>query len=182
MVTTISYQRLYCNIDAKGVGENFWKEFRKLFPNDYNHYCHDTSFLTMGYGFMIFGIWILLFLILIAYSIIFCLKMRRNKFILDNCVLSIFIICFILLLPTIIFYIYLTPIKTSFDNPEIIFIFDKELNNEIKEKIKTVVERKIYGIIGIFLILMKIVTTLIKIRILYKAKKQNEIDENLLMS
>jgi hypothetical protein len=47
--------------DAKGVGENFWKEFRKLFPNDYNHYCHDTSFLTMGYGFMIFGIWILFF-------------------------------------------------------------------------------------------------------------------------
>ena len=55
MVTTISYQRLYCNIDAKGVGENFWKEFRKLFPNDYNHYCHDTSFLTMGYGIMVFG-------------------------------------------------------------------------------------------------------------------------------
>ena len=108
--------------------------------------------------------------------------MRRNKFILDNCVLSIFIICFIFLLPTIIFYIYLTPVKTSFDNPEIIFIFDKELNNEIKEKMKTVVERKIYGIIGIFLILIKIVGTLIKINILYKAKKQNEIDENLLMS
>ena len=47
---------------------------------------------------------------------------------------------------------------------------------------KTVVERKIYGIIGIFLILIKIVGTLIKINILYKAKKQNEIDENLLMS
>ena len=182
MVTTISYQRLYCNIDAKGVGENFWKEFRKLFPNDYNHYCHDTSFYGMGIGLAIFGIWILLFLILIAYSIIFCLKMRRNKFILDNCVLSIFIICFILLLPTIIFYIYLTPVKTSFDNPDIIFIFDKELNNEIKEKMKTVVERKIYGIIGIFLILIKIVGTLIKINILYKAKKENEIDENLLMS
>ena len=131
---------------------------------------------------IIFGIWISLFLILIAYSIIFCLKMGRNKFILDNCVLSKFIICFILLLPTIIFYIYLTPVKTSFDNPDIIFIFDKELNNEIKEKMKTVVERKILGIIGIFLILIKIVGTLIKINILYKAKKENEIDENLLMS
>ena len=182
MVSTTSYQSFYCKIDAKGVDENFWKEFRKLFPTDYNHYCHDTSFYGLGMAIIIFGIWILLFLILIAYSIIFCLKMRRNKFILDYCVLSVFIICFILLLPTIIFYIYLTPIKTSFDNPEIIFIFDKELNNEIKEKMKTVVERKIYGIIGIFLILIKIVGTLIKINILYKAKKENEIDENLLMS
>ena len=180
MVNSLSFQHFYCEIDAKGVGENFWKEFRKLFPTDYKHYCHDASFATMGLAIMKYLIWILLAIFLFAYSIIFCLIMRKNKFILNNCILYAFIIInFIFLLPVFIFYIYLTPGKTNFDNPDIIFIFDQKLNDEIKEMMKTVVKRLIYGIIGIFLILIIIATTIIKIYILYKAKKQKNIDEKL---
>ena len=72
MVNSLSYQRFYCEIDARGVGENFWKEFRKLFPTDYNHYCHDTSFAAVGLGITTILIWILLAIFLIAYSIFFC--------------------------------------------------------------------------------------------------------------
>ena len=45
---------------------------------------------------------------------------------------------------------------------------------------KTVVKRLIYGIIGIFLILIIIATTILKIYILYKTKKQKNIDEKLI--
>ncbi len=181
MVDSLSFQSFYCEIDARGVGDNFWKEFRKLFPTDYNHYCHDTSFATMGLAIMVYLIWILLTIFLFAYSIIFCLIMRKNKFILNNYILSSFIIInFIFLLPVIIFYIYLTPGKTNFDNPDIIFIFDKKLNDKIKEMMKTVVKRLIYGIIGLSLIFIIVATTILKIYILYKAQKQKNKDEKLI--
>ena len=95
-------------------------------------------------------------------------------------ILSAFIINFIFLIPAIIFYIYLTPGKTSFDNPNIIFIFDEKLNNKIREMMKTVVKRLIHGIIGLTLIFIIVAITILKINILYKANKQKNINEELI--
>ena len=43
MILTTFYQSFYCDIEKQEVSETYWEEFRKLFPNDYNHYCNDAS-------------------------------------------------------------------------------------------------------------------------------------------
>ena len=108
--------------------------------------------------------------------------MRINGFIFDSCSLGTFITSIIFLLFISFYYISFIPLKTSFDNPEIIFIFDENLNKKIEENVKAVLKRKIYGIIGLFLIFKIITITLIKIYILCKAEKKSKIDEKLLIS
>ena len=175
MILTTFYQSFYCAIDHQKVNETYWEEFRKLFPNDYGHYCNDASFSGIElYVFALFC-WVILFIILIIYIINFCHKIKDGLR-LDKSILNLFICSLVFLLPVIIFYFYLTPGKTSFDKPEIIYIFDTQLNKRIEEKVKTIVERKIYGVIGLLLNFIVIGTTLAKIYILKKGKEQKDID------
>jgi len=37
------YKLFYCSFVDKGVDENFWKEFRKVFTNEYTD-CHESPF------------------------------------------------------------------------------------------------------------------------------------------
>ena len=108
--------------------------------------------------------------------------MAKNRFILDNCVLCLFINSIVFLIPIIYFYINLIPQKTSFDNPDKIYIFNAELNKSIKNVVKTIVKSQIYGILGLCLIFIIFVTTIIKIIILCKATKNKSIDEKLIKS
>jgi len=173
MILTTFYQSFYCDIDYQRVNETYWEEFRKLFPNSYG--CNDASLLGIElYIFLLFS-WIILFFILITYIVNFCLKIKSGL-ILDKSILSLFICSLAFLLPIIIFYFYLTPGKTSFDKPEIIYIFDAKLNERIEEMVKTVVKRKIYGVIGLSLNFIVIGTTIIKIYILKKGKEQRDLD------
>ena len=86
-------------------------------------------------------------------------------------ILCIFVTSILFLIPMIFNYISLIPSKTSFDNPEQIFIFNEILNKRIEEKVKEILDRKFYAILGIVLISILISTTLIKIIILFLSKK-----------
>ena len=54
MVQTTFYHSLYCFLEYKKVNETYWEEFTKLFPNDYDHYCHDASFKGIELFFLHF--------------------------------------------------------------------------------------------------------------------------------
>ena len=176
---TFKYEDLYCDIINERVDENFMNEFKKLFPQTYS--CRDVSYVGLGFGLISFLIGIILFYILIAYIIIFSLKMKKNGFMLNMFILCIFVTSILFLIPMIFNYISLIPSKTSFDNPEKIFIFNETLNKRIEEKVKEILDRKFYAILGIVLISILISTTLIKIMILFLAKKKQNIDEKLLI-
>ena len=106
--------------------------------------------------------------------------MRNNGFRENFCELCVFINSIIFLLAIGVYYIYLIPTKTSFDNPDIIFIFNDNLNKKIEENLEKLVIRRIYGIFGLLLIVGIIATTLIKIKILSLTNKKGKKDEQLL--
>ena len=176
---TIGYQHLYCNIKRENTTESFRNEFKKLFPNEYT--CRDSS--LEGFGFFIISLLIcmILFNILCTYICIFICKMNKNGSSNDSAFICIFIGCLISLIPIILFYISLIPPKSSFDNPDIIYIFNEQLNKEIEERVEAIVKRKTYSILGFIPITIIIITTIIKIIILYKAKKNSNIDGGKLL-
>ena len=180
MSITVIYQDLYCHVTNQKVDKKFMDEFKKIFPDEYT--CRDTTLAGMGLYLMFLLICFILLFILIAHSLIFCIKMRKNGFRLNDCELCIFINTSIFLLVISGYYIYLIPFKTSFDNPDIIFIFNDNLNNDIKENLLKLKLRIFYGILGIFLILAIIAASFIKIKILEKANKNGNIDEKLISS
>ena len=173
--TTSHYHSFYCIFENLKINGGFWDEYRKLFPDDYEHYCRDARFSNMGTVISMYFCWIILFFILIIYIVNFCHKINSGL-ILDKGILNSFICSLIFLLPTIIVYIYLTPFRTSFDKPEKIYIFSTQTNKNIEEMVKTVIERKIYGVIGLLLLFLVVGTTLTKIYILKKGKEQTGID------
>ena len=175
---TTEYEKFYCEIKSKNVNESFKKEFKKLFENEYS--CTDTP--LGGLGFLVIPICIILLIILISYVFIIIFKMLKNGFLIDPCSICLFTLSLIFLLYLAILYIFLIPPKTSFDNPDLIFIFNEKLNKKIEEKVKTVVKRKIYAILGLVLILITIGTTIIKIILLSKAQKKSSIDEKLIIN
>ena len=119
--------------------------------------------------------------IIIIYIVNFCLTICSGL-ILDKGTLTLFIISLFFLLPIIILYIYLTPFRTSFDKPEKIYIFGTEQNKEIEEMVKALIERKIYGVIGLLLIFLVIGTTLVKIYILKKGKEKTGLDAKFIIN
>ena len=178
MSITVIYQDLYCHIVVQKVDDNFKKEFKKIFPDEYT--CQDTTLAGMGLYLMFLLICFILFCILISYNLVFCFKMRNNGFRENFCELCVFINSIIFLLAIGVYYIYLIPTKTSFDNPDIIFIFNDNLNKKIEENLEKLVIRRICGIFGLLLIVGIIATTLIKIKILSLTNKKGKIDEQLL--
>ena len=76
---TLRYEKLYCDIILENIDQYFMDEFQKLFPQTYS--CRDVSYVGIGFGLISFLIGIILFYILIAYIIIFSLKMKK----MDSC-------------------------------------------------------------------------------------------------
>ena len=72
------YHSFYCEIHAKKVDESYWKEFRKLFPTDYNHYCGEIAFEGVLLYVFSFFCSIILFFILISYIVNLCLKINNG--------------------------------------------------------------------------------------------------------
>ena len=181
MIETTSYHSFYCTFENLNPKNGFWGEFQKLFPNDYNHYCRDYTFDGLGLAIISYLCGIILFIILIMYIVNFC-NTICSGLILDKGSKTLFIISLIFLLPIIILYLYLTPFRTSFDKPELIYIFDTQLNERIEEMVKTVIERKIYGVIGLLLIFLVIGTTLTQIYILKKGKEKTALDAKFILN
>ena len=175
LLITGAYHSEYCTSEHLKANGGFWEEYRKLFPTYNIDSCRDSSFPDFGLYICIFFCWIILFIILIIYIVNFCLKINSGL-ILDKGKLHSFICSLMFLLPTIILYICLTPFRTSFDKPEKIYIFSTQTNKRIEGMVKTLIEKKIYGVIGLLLLFLVIGTTLTKIYILKKGKEQTGLD------
>ena len=89
--------------------------------------------------------------------------MRNNGFRENFCELCVFINSIIFLLAIGVYYIYLIPTKTSFDNPDIIFIFNDNLNKKIDENLEKLVILRICVTFGLLLIVGINDTTIIKL-------------------
>ena len=179
-ILIINYQSFYCKIvshlDSHTESFNeFMEEFKKIFPSEYNCQGHQFEIVTV----IIFFINVILYIFGIIYIIIFIIEIIR-KLERNYCTLCVFIY-FMLFLLFLLVYISSQMPKTNFDHPEKIYIFDDELNDEIKEHVNNVQKRKIYGILEFILTLIIYITTIIKIVILFR-KENNNLENNILIN
>ena len=73
------------------------------------------------------------------------------------------------------------PDKTDFDNPEKVYVFDKEYNDEIRKHVNQILKRKIFGIMIYILTFIIMITTIIKIVIIIRfGKKDNNLENDIL--